>query len=476
MARKTAEVSLHPHQLAALTASEPFVALVTGLGGGKTFAGANWIISRATSIPRGLHVAMGNSYRQIADVIMPAIESTLDALGIPWKFCAKADRYDLGGLRRARRGQRRYARLGSITLRSSEVHSKLRGTEVDSWWLDEARDTKKEAALAVFGRLRGKASKRAGDRPRCFWTTSPNGFDHVYDTFAAHKRKNYRLIQAASTANLDLDRDYVDALTEHYDSRMAQQEVGGQFVDLRGARAYFAFSRAHHCTPDAFGPDWQGARWVEYRPTEPLRILADFNVNPMTLIVCQDGIRNPSERGDRIQVPRVVAFLDEVWRENSSIWDAVESLKDQGWGAHPGPVIVHGDASGQQRHASTGRTDYAILISALEDLFARRVTLDVPSRNPPQRDRINAANWNLRGPDGRSRVWVSDLCEHLCRDFERVVLQDDGKIDKSDPMLTHPSDAASCYLSQHHEPSGFFRETDWARTTEARRLRNARRA
>ncbi len=41
------EIELLDHQYDAMTAEEPFVALVTGLGGSKTWTGARWLLLRA---------------------------------------------------------------------------------------------------------------------------------------------------------------------------------------------------------------------------------------------------------------------------------------------------------------------------------------------------------------------------------------------------------------------------------------------
>jgi hypothetical protein len=71
----------------------------------------------------------------------------------------------------------------------------------------------------------------------------------------------------------------------------------------------------------------------------------------------------------------------------------------------------------------------------------------VPSANPSVRDRVNAVNGMLCNSQGTRRLFIDPRCRRLIHDLERVSWKADGygnlcaQLDKSDPELTHVSDA-----------------------------------
>jgi hypothetical protein len=60
------------------------------------------------------------------------------------------------------------------------------------------------------------------------------------------------------------------------------------------------------------------------------------------------------------------------------------------------------------------------------------------------RDRLANVNNALQ----KKQVMVQAKCKHLIRDFEQVVRDEHGEIDKSNPDLTHISDAAGYVISR----------------------------
>jgi len=184
---QTVAIELLPHQYEAVQAEEPYVCLLTGLGGGKTWLGARWLISRAVEFPDSLHLATANSYPQLRDVVIPELLRACDDLGLQydWRVTHKNLYLHLGDV------------TAEIRVRSTEKYDLLRGAEYGSWWADEVRDQPRSAVDVVFGRLRC----RKVDRPRCLWTTTPNGYDHIYERFVDRADRNYRLIRAVSDDN-----------------------------------------------------------------------------------------------------------------------------------------------------------------------------------------------------------------------------------------------------------------------------------
>jgi len=97
--------------------------------------------------------------------------------------------------------------------------------------------------------------------------------------------------------------------------------------------------------------------------------------------------------------------------------------------------------------STAGKSDYQIIREFFRTEPRFRVSYHVPSANPSIRDRVNAVNAMLCNSPGMRRLFIDPRCRRLIRDLERVVWKADGhgnvgaQLDKSDPELTHVSDA-----------------------------------
>lgn len=229
------EIDLLPHQWEAHEAPEAEVCLCTGLGGGKTWYGAIWIIERACEYPESVHLATANTHSQLEDVVVRKLEEAADLLGIPHRYHAtkKVFYLDLGDVE------------AQIWCRGLENPQKaLRGPEFGSWWGDEVRDYSSAAIKVCDGRIRcTKVPER-----KILWTTTPNGFDHIYQRFVEDAIPGiHKLVHAESTANWHLPDDYFAKLDRSYDEFLLQQEKQGKFLNLAGGNLYYTFDRAIHC-------------------------------------------------------------------------------------------------------------------------------------------------------------------------------------------------------------------------------------
>jgi hypothetical protein len=71
---------------------------------------------------------------------------------------------------------------------------------------------------------------------------------------------------------------------------------------------------------------------------------------------------------------------------------------------------------------------------------------------PPVRDRIIAVNYRLRMGEDKALLMINPVCKYLIRDLERVKWKEGalGVIDKSDPDLTHASDALGYFIHREY--------------------------
>ena len=77
----------------------------------------------------------------------------------------------------------------------------------------------------------------------------------------------------------------------------------------------------------------------------------------------------------------------------------------------------------------------------------------VPKANPHVRDRIAAVNSRCQTSDGARHLTVDPSCVRLIADLEQVIFADNGELDKkSNPMLTHISDAFGYWVHREWPP------------------------
>ncbi len=125
-------------------------------------------------------------------------------------------------------------------------------------------------------------------------------------------------------------------------------------------------------------------------------------------------------------------------------------------------VQLYGDAAGGAR-STAGKSDYEIIRGFFRtETF--RVTHNVRNTNPLVRDRVNAVNAMLCNSQGIRRLSIDPRCRRLIRDLERVSWKADNhgnlsaQLDKSDPELTHTSDALGYLIEREfalHPEVGF---------------------
>ena len=193
----------------------------------------------------------------------------------------------------------------------------------------------------------------------------------------------------------------------------------GEYLSFDGKAVYSAFDRETHLITT-----------LEPEENLPLCWALDFNVDPMCSIVAQV---------DRDSV----YVVDEICLHRASTYDAcAEFLKR--YPDHRAGVLIYGDASGNATQ-STGYSDYRII----EEYFAAHSkvspTLNIPTINPPVKDRVNLTNRQLKNASGQSSVLINAKCVELIQDLEQVSFKSNSyDIDKTrDRMRTHMSCAVS---------------------------------
>jgi hypothetical protein len=209
--------------------------------------------------------------------------------------------------------------------------------------------------------------------------------------------ENYSWIRMNPRDNLEnIDQDYLKLL-----SAMPERErirfLDGEFQDESDGQVYYEFRREDHVK------DFQ-----EYPGTK--FIFADFNVMPHCSVVAQF-------------INGQLQIIDEWFLENSDTPKAVFEWSKKYKGARVIP-----DSTGRNRKTS-GQSDFDIIKAAgfiIESTY-----------NPFVKDRVNLMNLRLK----EGKILIHPRCKKLINDLEKVQWRNNELDQKTDPMLTHISDA-----------------------------------
>jgi hypothetical protein len=248
--------------------------------------------------------------------------------------------------------------------------------------------------------------------------------------------QGYEAILASPYENhhvLDKIPDYYERLKRSYDQRFFEQEALGAYLNVNAGAVYHAFLRERNI------------RELKLDPALPLFWALDFNVDPMSSVIAQ-------------KVGEEILVLDEIVLSRASTQQACEEFNLR-FPNHQAPVIIYGDASGNRMQTS-GTNDYRIVSEYLHRNGYKNFRLQVPSANPPVRERVALMNAELLSQYEAVHVYVDPKCKELIKDLEEVTYKaESGVIDKEkDSKRTHLSDALGYLVWQECRPQVSYGE------------------
>lgn len=431
-------ISYFPKQVAFINAIEYLVAMVGGIGGGKTTALMGWVVGhmyeeRGTGTVGGI---FANTYQQLSQSTLPELWAVFDQLGFEHGRDYVYNEAPPAYWNYKSRFKKKHDAVltvrwwGQAIVRSLDNPKSIRGTTLGWACLDEARDTEQSSVEIVFGRVR--CPKARSHRVRI--ATSPNGFDWVYTMFVEKPVADSRLVQVRSVDNPFLPPAYIDRLRSLYDARLAEQELEGKFVPLTAGAVYRCFDRAIHLL----------------NPPNPIEtddyyVSFDFNRTPFCAVLCQPRY---------IDGARGLVVLDEAYLEDADTQSMCRYLIDTlmpKYRRAPDPnqpalgvIRVYGDPAGRSRTTKNNYSDYDIITREFQAAYGRDFVPSWAYSAPTIIESVNSVNGLLLNANGKSRVRVHPRCVKLVKDFEQVRFKPGtSDIDKSDKfkMHTHVSDA-----------------------------------
>lgn len=369
----------------------------------------------------------------LADVTRATFLSILVEQGVPHQFVKSENKVFLP------------EPSASVIFRSADNPTRLIGTNLAWFGVDELSYCEEDAWLRLEARLRDpRARYRTG-----FGCWTPNGFNWTYKRFISEEKpEDYEAICASPFENraiLAADPAFYERLKSSYDEKFYRQEVLGEYLDLFRGRAYYAFDYQMHRLSA-----------VPFNPHKPLLMGMDFNVDPMSTVICQE------DRG-------VVYVLDEISLASSNtqemceeFWNRIQPYLAEREKLYAGDVMtigLYGDAAGTHRHSNATRSDYEIIREFFKQKRDRvKLSENVPKANPPVKDRVIAVNMMFKNGLGKSLLFVHSRCKELIADLREVVWKEGSstELDKNrDRKRTHMSDALGYLIHRDYRVNAF---------------------
>jgi len=276
----------------------------------------------------------------------------------------------------------------------------IRGPNLAFFVVNEATLISKEGFESAIGRIRLKSAKVA----QIAWSGTPEGFGYLYREHVEKKRHDSKVYYGSTKNNTHLHESFVKRLEQSYDPALLKAYLEGQFVNLTGNPAAYAFNRNQHVEPCPYGPGRYKV-WVAL----------DFNVNPMAATLFYRVT-------DHHQV--MLWAFDEIKLRSSDTHEMARVIKDK----VGTDCVIYPDPAGNARSTrGVSISDITILEDAgFKDIkFKRRIS--------SVREALNALNGML----SKNQIRFDPKCVDAVNDLEQTELKDSGEIDKSDQNRSH---------------------------------------
>ncbi len=408
---------------------KPFRAFVSGYRGGKTFLGCVRLCTLALEYP-GIRLGyFAPTYPQIRDIFYTTIADVAELLGMTVDIKTSNNEVSLffhGELH------------AMVKCRSMEHPARIVGFDINHALIDEIDCMKKEKADAAWKKIIARLSSSGFDEARLYdeelshdliiealetntvdFTTTPEGFNWIYDFFVKQLRDDpelqefYGIINASSRQNAkNLPSDYIKKLEATYPPNLVNAYVDGEFVNLSSGTVYRQFDRRLNST-----------REVD-NGKEPLLIGMDFNVGKMSAVIHVERNKLPiavNEIFGCLDTPDMIAEINRKYPNRN--------------------IYIYPDSSGDNRKSNeAGKTD----ISQLRDAGFK---IKVKPSNPRVRDRVNSMNAMLCNGNNERRYLVNtELCPRYTDNLEQQVYNKQGEPDKAHDH-DHMNDAGGYYIA-----------------------------
>lgn len=304
-------------------------------------------------------------------------------------------------------------------------YKKVRSYEFSAFFIEEFTENKDmefyEEILMRVGRL-GHV-----DQKLVVSASNPDDPEHpAYKYFIQGQSETRHVYYSVTKDNPFLPPSYVTQLEETLDPKMARRMLHGEWLSIRGDVIYYAYDKEHNFKRGSY----------ELSKLHPIHVGFDFNISanaPMSYCLGQ-------------YINGIFHIYDEVIIETASTAQALEEGIARGLFDQPCLYIIQGDASGKARSTKSIRSDYDIIESVLANYVTpanRRVRyrMDIPSINPPIRERHNRVNSVFENARGARKCFIYEKCKTLDEGLSLTKLKDGAQYLEKEWFAQHVTTA-----------------------------------
>ena len=379
-----------PQNIFANVLSTKNTAYVGGFGSGKTFIACLKILINIGRFPKQRWGFWAPSYPLIRDVFYPTFAEAAEMMG----FIINVNKGD-----KEVNVYRNGVYYGTVICRSMSDPSAIVGYKVAGGICDEIDTMKKDKAEDAWRKVnaRLRLSVKGLEQNWLGVTTTPEGFNFVYENFAKNPKSRYSMVQASTYENEKyLPDDYIENLKETYPDNLIQAYLEGQFVNLTSGTVYVKFDRLLNGTRR------------ELKDGETIHAGMDFNVGRMCAV-----IHVIDENGDPVAVDEITGGYDTP--------DMIRMVKQRYWQetsrdrfTKTRQINIYPDSSGKSRKSNcASETD-------IQQLQQAGFKVHYHSTNPAIRDRVNSMNAMFCNSSGIRRYRVNTLkCPNYTEKLEQ---------------------------------------------------------
>ena len=218
--------------------------------------------------------------------------------------------------------------------------------------------------------------------------------------------------------------------------------MGMLLPSIGGALCYAPFNRGFHVV-DNLAPMVEGQRRPVVAPFLPLCLNVDFNP--------ENGVWTIGQK-----INKTFRVLDEITLERSDIASMCHEFRSR-YPAHQAELWIHGDSTGRRQEGQTGLSSFHMIAQYLAG-YPAPIRFRLPSVNPPQRDRVNAVNLQLRPPSGERLIEFSPLCVETMKDAEGSKWNARFQIDKKHGRRSDGMDTVGYWVVYDSPAHAAFRD------------------
>jgi len=313
-----------------------------------------------------------------------------------------------------------------IHLKGADKPDSLRGVGLNFVVIDEAQDIKEETWEMVLQPTLATTNGQA------IFIGTPKSYNWLYHRYMLGKRgvmvedargkmvKNeWESWQFPTITSPFIPAREIVARRRDMDPKSFRQEFEASFEVMSG-RVYYAFDRTLHVGKYPFNPKL------------PIYIGMDFNIDPMSAIVCQE------------QANGEIWVVDECVLYGSNVQEIADELVRRYY-RYINQISLYPDPAGNNRNQGRGETSLDILREAgFKSIYFKR-------KHPAVQDRVNAVNRLFQTAEGTVRLRINDTCRRFIDSAEQTIYKENSsEVDKSQGK-EHEMDAFG-YLADFRHP------------------------